>query len=207
MRKWLLIAMTQGQKSSNQPAALAAACIDFVAYTAKDYINSLDRFRKFCVNRVLLHPLNSVAVQVVDEALKRGWDFRFGYQAVEPEVIPPAGVQRNNGEPIDVRLLFIPEAESLSSTLSEYFDRPCRIIAPITEHFYKDRPIFVITIPKSGTHLLFQLLSDFDILTGDSSTGEFAPQHWYCPMGRNTHVTANSFLDELSHNSNEGHHH
>ena len=190
------------------PGGLSDCLIDFVPYSAKGYIHSLDRCRQSGVNRVLLHPLNSVAVGVVAEALKRGWgSLRFFYDAIEPSLIPPAGVQPNNGEDVDVRLLFIPDAEKLSSVLSAYFDQPCRIIAPITEHYYKRRSIFVITIPKSGTHLLFQLLSDFDILTGDFSTGELAPQHWYCAISRNTHTDAYSFLHELSHHKNEGYSH
>src|SRR6202790_3937374 len=51
---------------------------------------------------------------------------------------------------------------NLSSSLAHLADaRNIFVWAPKTRHYFKSRPVFVQSIPKSGTHLVFECLRAF----------------------------------------------
>jgi hypothetical protein len=58
--------------------------------------------------------------------------------------------------------LAVDEPDVLSSLLVRLADvRGVFVWAPITRHYYKSRPVFVQSVPKSGTHVIFECLKAF----------------------------------------------
>jgi adenylyl-sulfate kinase len=75
------------------------------------------------------------------------------------------------------------------------------VLAPITEYYYKSRPLFITTIPRSGTHMLLGLLQAWGIEQNFSSTPaegkwntlndysyhapclDFFKNEWFDPLG------------------------
>jgi hypothetical protein len=87
------------------------------------------------------------------------------------------------------------DAESLSSYLIEYLDAECvTILAPITAHYFRNRPLFLISIPKGGTHLLYRLAEAAGYSPAVVHNGDLAPGNWYCVEYSNSHTVARDFF-------------
>ncbi len=109
---------------------------------------------------------------------------------------PPKGVGLvDELMPGDVLLLNEPEAEALSAIFLEYLDAEnLTILAPITAHYYKNRPLFLISIPKGGTHLLYRLAEAIGYGAAVVHNGNPAPGNWYCVEYSNSHTVARDFF-------------
>lgn len=94
------------------------------------------------------------------------------------------------------------DPSELSKALLQMIDLPGgTVIAPITSHFWKRRPLFLISIPKSGTHLVYELASAFGYRQGGNCTDDPAGGTTYFINSMNPH-TATSFLDFRDSSSN-----
>ena len=56
-----------------------------------------------------------------------------------------------------------------------------------------ESPLFLVTIPKSGTHLLTQIVEELGYKPGNAKTG-FMSNMWYPLIDTNTHTTAKRFF-------------
>ncbi len=97
----------------------------------------------------------------------------------------------------DVVFLLETSANALSAALMDFIDVPVSIVAPITDHYFRRRALHMITVPKSGTHMLFELLSAFNLTNGGPAQEALSPQHFYFLSPYNTHTVAREFLREL----------
>jgi hypothetical protein len=180
----------------------------FVKNSAESY---LDIFRLVSRGRetVLLHPFNRMALdfyQSVSSLFENISFFVLRNEIEEPLPSPVKIVE--DGTVCDFSLLFHTDAEYLSTVLYEYIDTPSKtIIAPITEHYYKNRPLYIITIPKSGTHLLFEFLGMCGLSQGVASPREAVPGTYNHILGNDTHTPCEPFLTSVSWNSPEGRYH
>jgi hypothetical protein len=87
-------------------------------------------------------------------------------------------------------------AEALHARID---DLDTAIVAPIGAGHSTRRPLYLISIPKAGTHLLFTLARVFGY--GEAVVARGAPRggNWYCVMESNTHTPARRFLiDEVA---------
>jgi hypothetical protein len=88
-------------------------------------------------------------------------------------------------------------ASALSTALMEFIDVPASIVAPITEHYFRRRALFMITVPKSGTHMLFELLGAFQLTNGGLAEGPLSPDHFYFLSSQTSHTPAPEFFKSL----------
>lgn len=90
----------------------------------------------------------------------------------------------------------------LSGALLRLLDLPGgSVIAPITSHYWKRKPLFMISIPKSGTHLMYELVSAFGYRQGGNSSDDPAGGTAYFINSMNPH-TPTTFLDFKESSSN-----
>ncbi|MFC1828894.1 hypothetical protein ACFL0O_04695 [Thermodesulfobacteriota bacterium] len=95
----------------------------------------------------------------------------------------------------DASILFTSGAKDLSSRLMGYVDlKQGVVIAPITNHYYKNKPLFLISIPKSGTHLLYELAEALGYRPGIVCPDNPTPGFWYCIEYSNSHTSAKDFF-------------
>jgi hypothetical protein len=87
---------------------------------------------------------------------------------------------------------------ALSEALMDFVDAPVSIVAPITEHYFRRRAFFMISVPKSGTHMLFELLGAFNLTYGGPIQGTLSPQHFYFLSSENSHTSAPEFFRGLA---------
>jgi len=95
----------------------------------------------------------------------------------------------------DIALLLENNPEILSLQLINFVDIPgILVIAPLTSHHWSKRPLYLISIPKSGTHLLYELANAFGYWQGINCVHEAQPAHWYCIEYSNSHTVAKDFF-------------
>lgn len=76
--------------------------------------------------------------------------------------------------------------------------RDVTVLAPITDQHFSRRPLFLISIPKSGTHLLYELARALGYHEGVVLPEFPRPQTWYCVEYSNSHtVAADFFVDSV----------
>jgi hypothetical protein len=68
------------------------------------------------------------------------------------------------------------------------------ILAPVTDWHFSERPLFLISIPKSGTHLIYELVRAFGYHTGGEPPEFPNGQTWYHVEYQNSHTAAADFF-------------
>lgn len=167
---------------------------EIVEYNIKSYIDTYLKLVNQKIRRILLSPLNQFALNFLKEASKHKPQIKFFAFESETELPSNVALMTPNTS-IDATLLFIADAKQLSSELMKYIDLEYGIIiAPKTELYYKNMPLFLISIPKSGTHLLYNLVKSFGYIGGGNCPDNPQGGRWYCLDSMNSH-TSTSFLE------------
>lgn len=164
----------------------------FNAHTS-DCVSKLQEVSQGTKKRIVFDVLNSFAESVI-EALGDGYTFLCINLA--------AGVtNRFNVVPVaelsDSEIFVITEnaPEAVSQTLLKQLDRQnIQILAPITAHYFKNRPLFLISIPKGGTHLLYRLAEALGFQPAVEHHGDVNAGYWYCVEYSNSHTVARDFF-------------
>ncbi len=112
-----------------------------------------------------------------------------------PDLVVDAAAPANATPPAPVALLCETDPERLSAALMDYVDRPdVSVLAPATERLWNRRSLFLISIPKSGTHLLMELAHAFGYHDGGECPARPKPGHWYYLEFTNSHTAAPDFF-------------
>ena len=151
--------------------------------------------------RVVVYPGGRLAEAVIRISRSDGMDV-FPCSSFEELLAHPRGPQDVASRPDALIVLLHEEPSDLSDALLRLNDLPGgSVIAPITSHHWKRRPLFLISIPKSGTHLMYELVSAFGYHQGGNSTDNPAGQTAYFINSMNPH-TPTTFLDFKESSSN-----
>jgi len=183
--------------------------IIFVEYNLESFVTACLKSINNGAKRIQLSPFNRFAAELVKKISAHKLSITFYAHKNELEVTSTENVSKCDSEiEKDAVILFIPEAKFLSERLMDYldFDRGT-IIAPITQHYYKHNPLFVISIPKSGTHLLYRLCEIFGYKPGIILDDEPSPGKWYCLEYSNSHTSAKDFFIDTVRRSPFGNRH
>lgn len=98
-------------------------------------------------------------------------------------------------EPAPVAVLCETEGARLTKALMDYVDRPdVAVIATMTDYYWNRRPLFLISIPKAGTHLLTELAHAFGYAIGGECEPHALPGHWHFLEYTNSHTAAPDFF-------------
>lgn len=105
---------------------------------------------------------------------------------------PLATFQQLDIADVDIVLVTGGSGGDVSRVLHACIDANIVVIAPITDHHCSKRTIFLISIPKAGTHMLIRL---FDLMRVSRSP-ERAPQPgtWCTPVGYHYHTPCREFM-------------
>ena len=178
----------------------------FVEYRSEAYIEILQRLCLERRKKIRLRPLNACSAEVATQALIQGLNVSFVTAPGDQQAPLPENVSLT--EDVlhdDATLLFYPEAKSLAACLLDYLDLETgTIVAPMTGYSFRNKPLFVISIPKSGTHLLLELVRAFGYGDGVVCPEEPKPGLWYCLESSNTHTSAHHFFLDTVHRSHFG---
>lgn len=101
-----------------------------------------------------------------------------------------------------IRVFVGSDEDRLSARLmASIDDLSSSIVAPRTSRHWSCRPLFLISIPKAGTHLLYRLAAALGYRDGVICPDNPEPGVWYCLEGSNSHTSARDFLIERTKHS------
>jgi len=91
------------------------------------------------------------------------------------------------------------DKDQLNQILMRFIDyKNIHIVALKTAYFFQNNPLFLISIPKSGTHLLFKLVNLLGYKEGFNINGEKnLPGYWYPIQYSSTHTYTKSFVENV----------
>src|SRR5574341_1352141 len=149
---------------------------------------------------VAVWPDNELAREIARNAGELGCDARVG--------LPDATVTAPERGPAPCLLLAETDPAALSRRLHSLVDlKDGVVVAPRTRHAYDARPLFLISIPKAGTHLLYTLARAFGYAAGIVCPEWPSPRHWYCVEYSNSHTRATDFFIDTVRRSPFGNRH
>ena len=99
------------------------------------------------------------------------------------------------------------EEPQVSDSLLSLVDVNARVVAVKTDRFWAEQPLFLISIPKSGTHLLYRLAEAMGYRAAVQLQDDPAPGYWYCVEYTNSHTTAKDFFVDTVRRSPFGNRH
>jgi hypothetical protein len=100
------------------------------------------------------------------------------------------------------------QPEVLNAQLMACVDIPDIIVlAPQTDRHFSKNSLFLISIPKAGTHLLFKLATALGYHAGVEAPAFPHPQTWYCLEYSNSHTVARDFFVDTVRRSAFGNRH
>nr|HID58122.1 hypothetical protein [Desulfobacterales bacterium] len=183
--------------------------LDFVEYNLAAFLDACFKLVQQGKKAIKLRPFNQFAASFANKASVNGMQAKFYSVKEDCEIPPPKNVELCSEDIMtDATILFIPDAKTLSSHLLVYLDlKSGSIIAPITQYYYKNKPLFLISIPKSGTHLLYQLVEAFGYEPGIICPDHPSPGTWYCIEYSNSHTSARDFFIDTVRRSPFGNRH
>lgn len=74
------------------------------------------------------------------------------------------------------------------------------VVAPVTDWHFSRMPLFLVSIPKAGTHLLYELAGALGYRAGIECPDFPQGQTWYCVEYSNSHTVARDFfVDTVRH--------
>ncbi|MFH1153448.1 MAG: hypothetical protein V1793_06520 [Pseudomonadota bacterium] len=171
--------------------------INFTAAEPGAFINALEHVRGQADKPVWIVGSGDLAHQTASQAEKLGI----------PHIL--------SGEPdpkdlSDVSSVIMTETqgEALSRQLMTYVPLShARIIAPVTDWHYSRKALFIVSIPKAGTHLVHRLAEAMGYGIGGSAPDFPMGKTWYCLEYSNSHTHARDFFVDTVKRSPFGNRH
>ncbi|HWG46196.1 MAG TPA: hypothetical protein VN688_25775 [Gemmataceae bacterium] len=160
----------------------AQAWLDFVPPDPAHYLESFIHCYRRGARSVRIEPANPTSISV---ARLIADTYGVGVRVNSPTT------------PADCLILLDTDADILSARLHALIDSPCQIVAPITSRYYQNQSYFLLTMPKAGTHLLYELMRSFHIDDGGPAPPTRAG-HYHSLVHGHTHTTAIRFFEELA---------
>lgn len=145
---------------------------------------------------VSAHLLDDAAAEI---ASALSVEFGEAFRVSERNGQTPTLAEPEAFDPFDAILLIGGDAEKVSAALLGYVDsRAPTLVAPVTDRYYSNLPLYLISIPKAGTHLLFRLAEALGYAAGGVAPDRPKGGHWYYLLHSNAHtMTREFFRDEL----------
>lgn len=159
--------------------------VDFVSPTETAFLNAIAHAVDAGARRISIPVVTPLARAVAARA-----------PAQCPGIEVELGSARSRGaEPAPVAVLCETDGARLGAALMDYIDRPdVTIIAAMTDWHWNRRPLFLISIPKAGTHLLTELVHAFGYSSGGEPDPRALPGYWHFLEFTNSHTAAPDFF-------------
>lgn len=120
---------------------------------------------------------------------------RFRCATIDAGALPAALAAPADAAAPRLVVLLEEDAVALSQQLMACVDADdIAVVAPLTAHYWRRRPLYLVSIPKGGTHLLYELAQAFGYASGITCEDEPRPAHWYCVEYSNSHTVARDFF-------------
>jgi hypothetical protein len=171
--------------------------IYFESATSEDFLKVLHPLWLDETFSICLIGHSNLAVELATIATQQGVVLQ------RSDVLPVASSKKN-------KLLIFTETsgEELSRQLLSCVDLDdVVVVAPVTDWHFSQKPLFLISIPKSGTHLIYELAQALGYHAGVEAPEFPLGQTWYCVEYTNSHTVARDFFVDTVRRSPFGNRH
>jgi hypothetical protein len=112
---------------------------------------------------------------------------------------PPKGLTTVAPDaPVDLVAVADWGSEAVAAALMSCLDLDAGlVITPVTENHFSKRPLFLISVPKAGTHLLFRLVEAIGYPFGGICASDPPPRRWYTIEQETSHTKASDTFDDI----------
>lgn len=177
-----------------------------VSMAADAFVDQIQRLVNAGAETFHLSPWNSLADGVAAKVAQAGLPCRLTV-AGQPGHDPEPNTGQAADEP-DVHVRLETDGEELARSLMDLTDlRKGWVLVPRTARFGLGLPLFLISIPKSGTHLLIELARSLGYTDGGVHDGDVRPGAWYYVEYSNSHTAAPDFFVDTVRRSPFGNRH
>lgn len=161
-------------------------CLEMVAPSADALVTALrEKASGAALDKVCVCPENELAKSVASSMAE-------AMPGVAVETVPSPG-----GETADAWLLCFDDGEAQANALMELADLDRGIvIAAETGEGGLDKGLFLISIPKAGTHLLTEFAEALGYTFGGGADREISPGCWHFLEFSNSHTAAPDFFND-----------
>lgn len=127
---------------------------------------------------------NALANSLASAAGTQGISIERGQNLCTTEAVGPQLIifTETDGERLSAQLLSCADMDDVI------------IVAPVTDWHFSQKPLFLISIPKAGTHLLHELAKALGYAEGVKLPEFPRGQTWYCVEYSNSHTRAADFF-------------
>lgn len=189
------VAMTTDPETHGQTVRSAARRLSFIdeAASASAWI---DECRRLLADGAVVIGLRSVDAE--GDGLANAIAAGLGPEATRRLPASRDGAVTLDGD-IGAVVILGADADAISVALLEHIDAVgLTLLAPRTARFWSNLPLYLISIPKAGTHLLFQLAEALGYKPGGPTPQSPTGGYWYYLLNTNAHTGADEFFhDEL----------
>lgn len=167
--------------------------LEFASAGSEEFLNAALRLIDEGAQRLVLRPFNEAARQAAKALRSRRPAISLYRFAGDQE--SDSGVPAAEWPDVDAVILLEERADELAGMLHDLSSSASiKVLAPVTDRHWTRQPLFLISIPKSGTHLLYSLAEIMGYEPG-LEFGDFpAPGKWYCLEYSNSHTVARDFF-------------
>ena len=149
-------------------------------YSLKNFVEILKKVIGDGMETIHIHPVDDFGNRLIQEIRKENLKVRF---------------LTDDALNADVTVLLSTDPDVLSQDLMTLVNKDHGVVvASQTSRYYRNCPIFLISIPKSGTHLLYDLVENFGYGRGVVCPETPQPATWYCVEYSNSHTSARDFF-------------
>lgn len=176
--------------------------IEFIANPdVESWCAQIAKLRETGRKAIALRPVTSRNLAIVERIAERMGDGIIALD-IGVDVVLPNGMSRIDDVQPDAVLIVEEEPQALSVALIDYVDSTAiDIVAPVTACHSSKLPLFLISIPKAGTHLLFRFAEALGYKMGGPCPDNPLGGYWYYLEYSNAHTPAASFFVEATRKS------
>jgi hypothetical protein len=169
---------------------LPALQLDFAPGSMAGFIEAIGEQLMAGVRHIRLRPDNPLSREIAAFLHERA-------QGIGLRVEIVAATAEASSAPVPLTVLCETDPDRLSALLLDYLDAPAAcLLAPMTAHHFQARPLFLISIPKSGTHLLYEFAQTLGFARAAACPMTPQPGVAYFIQGEHSHTRAKDFLGE-----------
>lgn len=173
----------------NEPTA--SGSLEFLSRGGAEFAERGVALARAAQRGLILHPWTEAMRALAARIAREVPDARLCVHQSEMSAAASPGAAWNEVDAI----VFDSAPGDLATDLLQLLELPfLQVLAPRTDDYFLNRPLFLISIPKSGTNLLLRLAAGLGFEPGITCDEFPLPGMWYCIEGSSTHTMARDFL-------------
>jgi hypothetical protein len=169
-----------------------AGSLDFLPRGSEEFARRCVALARAAKRSLILHPWTDAMRELAARLAREAPTLRLCVH--ESEASASGALPAAPWSEVDA-VVFDSAPETLQAHLLNLLDLPrLQVLAPLSDGFFRNRPLFIVTIPKSGSNILYRFVEFLGYSRGIVYDEFPLPGHWYFLEYFNSHTLARDFF-------------